>query len=137
MEKSELVLVGYAKTKLLLPGDKDEVEIDFSPFDILFYGKNYVLEKESMRFILNDSSGMKRSIHFVSEKSVEKCLDISSKTRKERILENLPKEIAQTGDKGIKLNDVKNGKNKVEEFVDTLRFFPAELPLHVRLTMIS
>ncbi|MEE3352409.1 MAG: glycoside hydrolase family 3 C-terminal domain-containing protein [Saccharofermentanaceae bacterium] len=32
-------------------------------------------------------------------------------------LERLPKEIAQTGDKGIKLADVKNGKNTLEEFI--------------------
>ena len=37
-----------------------------------------------------------------------------------RILDNLPKEIAPTGDKGIKLIDVKDGKNTMEEFVAQL-----------------
>ncbi|MBQ8503538.1 MAG: glycoside hydrolase family 3 protein [Clostridia bacterium] len=36
------------------------------------------------------------------------------------ILQNLPKDIPMTGDKGIKLIDVKNGKNTMEEFVAQL-----------------
>ena len=39
---------------------------------------------------------------------------------KQRIREKLPKEIKYTGDKGIKLIDVKNGKNTTEEFVAQL-----------------
>jgi len=36
------------------------------------------------------------------------------------INDNLPEEIPQTGDKGIKLADVRNGKNSLEEFVAQL-----------------
>ena len=36
------------------------------------------------------------------------------------IKENLPKDLQQTGDRGIKLIDVKNGKNTIEEFVAQL-----------------
>ena len=39
---------------------------------------------------------------------------------RERILNNLPKEIEYTGDLGIKLEDVRNGKNTIEEFVAQL-----------------
>ena len=39
---------------------------------------------------------------------------------KQIITENLPKDIPFTGDKGIKLIDVKNGKNTMEEFVAQL-----------------
>ncbi|MCR5144194.1 MAG: glycoside hydrolase family 3 C-terminal domain-containing protein [Lachnospiraceae bacterium] len=39
---------------------------------------------------------------------------------RERILDNLPTEIQQTEDKGIKLIDVKNGKNTLEEFIAQL-----------------
>lgn len=38
------------------------------------------------------------------------------------ILKNMPKEIAQTGDMGIKLADVKNGKAAMEQFVAQLSF---------------
>ena len=37
-----------------------------------------------------------------------------------RILNNLPEAIEQTGDKGIKLDDVKNGKATLDEFVAQL-----------------
>ena len=39
---------------------------------------------------------------------------------KERINANLPKEIPYTGNKGIKLEDVRTGKNTIEEFVAQL-----------------
>ncbi len=39
---------------------------------------------------------------------------------KKIILDNLPTDIPQTGDKGIKLSDVKSGKNTPEEFVAQL-----------------
>lgn len=39
---------------------------------------------------------------------------------KQRILNRLPKETAQTGDKGYKLSDVKNGKISMNEFVAQL-----------------
>lgn len=38
----------------------------------------------------------------------------------QRIVDNLPKNIEYTGDKGIKLVDVKNNKNTIEEFVAQL-----------------
>ncbi|MEG1835120.1 MAG: glycoside hydrolase family 3 C-terminal domain-containing protein [Oscillospiraceae bacterium] len=41
---------------------------------------------------------------------------------KKRILDNLPKDIKQTGDKGIKLSDVKKGKATIENFVAQLSF---------------
>lgn len=39
---------------------------------------------------------------------------------KKRIADNLPKDIAYTGDKGIKLIDVKKGRHTVEEFIAQL-----------------
>ena len=44
---------------------------------------------------------------------------------KEKILANLPKEIPYTGDKGIKLVDVKEKRNTLDEFVAQLN--PDEL----------
>lgn len=41
---------------------------------------------------------------------------------KERISENLPKTLEQTGDLGYKLSDVKNGKVSIEDFVAQLSF---------------
>ncbi len=44
----------------------------------------------------------------------------SGRDLKARILENLPEEIPYTGDRGIKLADVKSGKNTLDEFVAQL-----------------
>lgn len=47
-------------------------------------------------------------------------ISVSGRDLKARILENLPKEITPTGDKGIKLSDVKEGRHSLEEFVAQL-----------------
>lgn len=39
---------------------------------------------------------------------------------KQRRIDNLPAEIQYTGDKGIKLSDVRNGRNSIEEFIAQL-----------------
>lgn len=41
---------------------------------------------------------------------------------RQRILDHLPADIPQTGDKGIKLSDVKNGRAAMEDFVAQLSF---------------
>ena len=48
------------------------------------------------------------------------AVPVSEVDENARHLEKLPKEIAYTGDKGIKLWDVKNGKNTMDEFIAQL-----------------
>ena len=48
------------------------------------------------------------------------AVPVSEVDESARCLEKLPKEIAYTGDKGIKLWDVKNGKNTMDEFIAQL-----------------
>ncbi len=50
----------------------------------------------------------------------EKPVTLRQYSLRNRILENLPNEIPFTGDKGIKLKDVKDGKNTLDEFVAQL-----------------
>lgn len=58
----------------------------------------------------------KHGNYFLSTKMVAKeKYDLAT-----RILNNLPADIEQTGDKGIKLQDVKNGKATLDEFVAQL-----------------
>lgn len=47
-------------------------------------------------------------------------VSVSGRDLRARILENLPKEITPTGDRGIMLSDVKDGKHTLEEFVAQL-----------------
>ena len=53
------------------------------------------------------------------------------------ILKNLPKEIEYTGDKGIKLTDVKSGKNALDEFIAQLNTTELEALSHGHYTMDS
>ncbi len=131
LTKASRVLVGFAKTKLLKPGESDTVTVafeqnDFASFDaegVTGYKNAFVLEAGEYKIYVGTDSLSNEVIHtFTLSETicVKQCLDINRETRKERILENLPEEIPQTGDKGIKLIDVKNGKNTIEEFVAQL-----------------
>ena len=55
-------------------------------------------------------------------KAVTEAVPVMKVSLKDRILENLPKDIAQTSDMGYKLSDVKSGKITMEEFVAQLSF---------------
>lgn len=55
-------------------------------------------------------------------KAVTEPAPVMSASLKERIKENLPQSIPQTGDLGYKLKDVKDGKITMEEFVAQLSF---------------
>lgn len=55
-------------------------------------------------------------------KAVENTVPVMKASLKQRIIENIPADIPQTGDKGIKLIDVKNGKATMDEFVAQLSF---------------
>ncbi|MCR4594527.1 MAG: glycoside hydrolase family 3 C-terminal domain-containing protein [Clostridiales bacterium] len=50
-------------------------------------------------------------------KACRKAVTLRQYSLRDRILDDLPEAVPQTGDKGIKLQDVKDGKNTLEEFV--------------------
>ena len=56
---------------------------------------------------------------------------------KDRILDRLPREIPYTGDKGIKLIDVKDGKNTMDEFIAQLSLEELETLCHGDIKMNS
>lgn len=57
-----------------------------------------------------------------SIQAVYEPVPVMEASLRDRILNNLPKAVAQTGDRGIKLVDVKNGKATMEDFVAQLSF---------------
>ena len=131
LPKASRVLVGFAKTKLLEPGESELVTVafeqnDFASFDaagVTGFKNAFVLEAGEYKIYAGTDSLNNEVIHTFTVPEticVKQCLDISLETRRERILENLPEEIQQTGDKGIKLIDVKSGKYTIEEFVAQL-----------------
>lgn len=79
-----------------------------------------VTERLSEVMAVKDTFG-----RMVAKKEGKKTISYESTPKrtvdlKKRILDNLPKEIPFTGDIGIKLSDVKSGKNTLDEFVAQL-----------------
>lgn len=84
-----------------------------------------VVAKETQEAMgLPESKCFKRLVNKNGKKAVSK-VPHGTVYLKERILDNLPKDIPYTGDKGINLADVATGKNTLEEFVAQLS--PEEL----------
>jgi len=75
--------------------------------------KEVCAPKES--FIRTLASNDDKGIFYFGEK-----VPVSTDNLKEIILKNLPKDCGQTGDKGLKLQDVKDGKCTLDEFVAQL-----------------
>lgn len=154
-------LVAYKKTKLLQPGESEQIEFSFTGYDIASFddtgatgNKNaYVLEKGDYTFYaggdcttcmlagkyhLAETVAVRRTQPICTiphehrfERIVGKSTDGTNKPvyemvptvkspLKQRILEDIPQEIAYTGDKGIKLIDVKNGNHTLEDFIAQL-----------------
>jgi beta-glucosidase len=62
---------------------------------------------------------------------------LSTTNLRDIILKKLPEEIEYTGDKGIKLTDVKSGKNTLDEFIAQLNTTELEALSHGHYTMDS
>jgi beta-glucosidase len=153
--KSVRVLCGFAKTKELLPGESEIINISFKLTDLSSYDDSgitgnkscYVLEEGEYKIYEGKCVRCASEILsfdipelVVTEKLTEAMAPVcdfnvmypvckngvyevgyrgvSKRTvdYNERIKQNLPKPLKITGDRNIKLNDVKVGKNTLEEF---------------------
>lgn len=149
-------LAGFAKTKNLVPGECETLQITFPISQMAAYDDSgvtgnkscYVLEsgvykifvgtdirtsKEIFSYSVNEliiveslEEIMSGDISFERVKAIEKdgqrAISYEQSPMKQndldkRIFNNRIKEIPSTGDKGIKLLDVADGKNSIEEFV--------------------
>ena len=123
LEKAERVLAAFEKTKELPPGESQKLtlccdEKAFSSYDER--QSAFILEKGRYVFSLNDCEIGESVLE--QEKVVEQCepICLTSAQLRDRILERLPGEIAVTGDRGIRLLDVKEGKYSLEDFIAQL-----------------
>ena len=150
LEKSARVLCDFKKSKALAKGESEELEFNIPFYTFASYddsGKSghkscYILEKGTYNFCLGaDVRSAEKVFSFdISETIVletlkEACapkeafkklvgrdenVSASTDNLKEIILKNLPADCGQTGDKGLKLQDVKEGKCTLDEFVAQL-----------------
>lgn len=82
--------------------------------------ENTVCVKQlSQHLAVEKSNAFDRMVNKNGKIAYEKT-PVSTVDLKKLIIDNLPKEVKQTGDKGIKLSDVKSGKNTMNEFVAQL-----------------
>lgn len=142
-------LAAFKKTKELAPGETEEMELSFSIFDMSAYDEEksaFILEKgEYNIYFGTDVRSAEKVYAYDVEYMVvtKKCMPLFNPNHEfERIVnnngkvsyetvkadkktyekENL-KEIPYTGNKGIKLKDVYDGKKSLEEFVAQLGDF--------------
>ena len=156
------VLVAYAKTALLAPGEEETVSLfcganRYASFDDdgrLLGQIGWVCAKGTYNFyvgenvvdtVLAGSFELPEDVLLEEVESAAKPLQaferltiggkyepvpLRTVEHVEARLPKLPPEIPQTGDRGIKLMDVKNGKNSMEEFIAQLS--DEELTLIIR-----
>lgn len=154
--KPSRILCGYEKTKLLEPGETQELDITFRIADFASYDDSgvsgsrccWVLEGGEYNFYVgSDVRSAKKSVTIVQRQgaALKRCVQAAAPvTEFERIraeetenglvpakeeapvnavdeaqrrIYKLPKEIAYTGDKGIKLADVVTKKHNMNEFI--------------------
>lgn len=150
--KASLSLCAFAKTRLLAPGEAQELSLSTDEYSLASYddsGKTgfpyaFVLEAGDYEFFAGSSSAdlFPAGIYSVTETAVIKqleqsCAPVEPLQRlladgsfeaaplrqfdlRQRILHRLPAEIAFTGDKGYRLEDVKQGKISLDDFIAQL-----------------
>ncbi len=119
LDKPVRVLTAFAKTKELAPGESQTLKLCFDDKCIASYDdkvSRFILEAGEYRFIANDTFTGTFTID--EEVTVEQCEPLcrTSAELKERILDRLPEAIQVTGDLGITLQDVMDGKASLDAF---------------------
>lgn len=148
--KPSRVLVTYKKTDDINPNNEENVILSFPASEMSSYDESksaFVLEKGTYKIYagsdvrsaelfgeyeiaedtviqqLSQFGAPKKSFKVMTNdngKLAYKDVALNKRDLKKTILENLPAEIKRTGNKGIKLADVKNGKATMDEFVAQL-----------------
>ena len=144
-------LAAFAKTKKLLPGESEKVELSLKINDMASYDDeieySYILEKGVYKIYLGTdvrsaeicceyeqekTEIIKRlsqtaapaepfdRIKYLDGKVTYKQVPLAKYSLKDIIIKNLPQSVEQTGDRGYKLADVRNGKVTMQQFVAQL-----------------
>ena len=123
IEKPLRVLAAFGKTKVLKPGESEKLTLSLDDKCIASFDEKthrFVLEKGEYRFLANETEA--GSFSALEEVTVEQCEPICLKPEKlrQRILENLPKEMPGTGNASVTFQDVAEGKADLNDFIASL-----------------
>ncbi len=143
LDKAGRSLIAFAKTRNLAPNEEQTIDFEIKPYDFSSYDESthsYIIEKGEYKFYIGSSvkadtlAGTASFEEQITERLTPICPVqnpfklVSGKTAaagrsclRQRILDNMPKEIGFKGDKGYKLSDVKNGKITLDEFISQLK----------------
>lgn len=141
-------LIAYEKTSLLLPGETQELQTSFKISDMAYFDEersSFILDEGAYQIYVGtdvQSAALVYEYKNNAEVVVCECKDTLNPNRefmrikndngtvawekvvpKENYVGKKPEEIAYTGDRGIKLEDVYNGNNTLEEFVAQISDF--------------
>lgn len=114
-------IAGFTKTEMIDPGNETIAKVRVSFKYISVYDDERVIDvlpAGRYQFYI-DGTEVEHTIEIYKERFVSSCYEIKTDKRSliKRIIENRRKEILYTGNKGIKLIDVKEGRNTLEEFI--------------------
>ena len=123
LDKPVRVLVAFAKTKNLAPGESETLRLRCDDKCLASYDEKssrFVLESGEYRFTVNDTEA--GSFMLDEAITVEQCEPLckTSAELRERILNRLPKAIPVTGIGSYTLDDVKSGKISLDDFIARL-----------------
>ncbi len=141
-------LIAFKKTDPLQSGEEQTLKMSFSVNDMSYFDEEtsrFVLEEGTYQIYVGTdvrSASLVFEYKNETEKTVRECKDTLNPNRefmrirndngtvawekvvpKENYVGKKPEEIAYTGDRGIKLADVYNGNNTLEEFVAQISDF--------------
>ena len=117
------VLVSFAKTRVLRPGESETLSLSFDDKSLASYDEArhaFILEPGEYRLELDrEEAGL---IAQAEEVTVEQCHAICSTEvdLKERILRNLPCEIPRKRHESIHLDEVRRGERTLSDFIAAL-----------------
>ncbi|MBR0354237.1 MAG: glycoside hydrolase family 3 C-terminal domain-containing protein, partial [Oscillospiraceae bacterium] len=123
LDKPERVLVAFGKTKTLAPGESETLTLRCDDKCLASYDEKssrFVLESGEYRLTANDTEAGGFTLD--EEITVEQCEPLckTSAALRERITSCLPKAIPVTGIGRYSLDDVKNGKITLDDFIARL-----------------
>ena len=123
LDKPLRVLVAFGKTKTLAPGESETLTLRCDDKCLASYDEErsrFVLESGEYRFTANNTEAGSFSLE--EEITVEQCEPLckTSTALRERITSCLPKAIPVTGIRRYSLDDVKNGKITLDDFIARL-----------------
>ena len=123
LDKPERVLAAFGKTKTLAPGESETLRLCCDDKCLASYDEQtsrFVLESGEYRFKANETEAGGFTLE--QEITVEQCQPLckTSAELRERIRSHMPKAISAAGLGGHTLQDVRDGRMKLDDFIAQL-----------------